>query len=118
MYVAHFYAGTHKENIRNKISTALNAGVPVFISECSICDASGNGGIDYASANEWLDFMNSNQLSLLHGVLAIKQKLQHLFHQAAVLRAAGVMVICLRREDGLRVRYREGSLNMLLISAI
>ena len=26
MYVAHFYAGTHKENIRNKISTALNAG--------------------------------------------------------------------------------------------
>ena len=27
MYVAHFYAGTHKENIRNKISTALNAGV-------------------------------------------------------------------------------------------
>jgi hypothetical protein len=35
-----------------------------------------------------------------------------------VPRAAGVMVICLRREDGLRVRYREGSLNMLLISAI
>ena len=33
MYVAHFYAGTHKDNIRNKISTALNAGVPVFISE-------------------------------------------------------------------------------------
>lgn len=65
MYVAHFYAGTHKENIRNKISTALNAGVPVFISECSICDASGNGGIDYASANEWLDFMNSNQLSFI-----------------------------------------------------
>ena len=65
MYVAHFYAGTHKENIRNKISTALNAGVPVFISECSICDASGNGGIDYASANEWLEFMNSNQLSFI-----------------------------------------------------
>lgn len=65
MYVAHFYAGTHKENIRNKISTALNAGVPIFISECSICDASGNGGIDYASANEWLDFMNSNQLSFI-----------------------------------------------------
>ena len=55
-------------------------------------------------------------LSAVHR--AIKQKLQHLFHQAAVLRAAGVMVICLRREDGLRVRYREGSLNMLLISAI
>ena len=72
MYVAHFYAGTHKENIRNKISTVLNAGVPVFISECSICDASGNGGIDYASANEWLDFMNSNQLSFIAWSLSNK----------------------------------------------
>lgn len=72
MYVAHFYAGTHKENIRNKISTALNAGVPVFISECSICDASGNGGIDYASAKEWLDFMNSNQLSFIAWSLSNK----------------------------------------------
>lgn len=72
MYVAHFYAGTHKENIRNKISTALNAGVPVFNSECSICDASGNGGIDYASANEWLDFMNSNQLSFIAWSLSNK----------------------------------------------
>lgn len=72
MYVAHFYAGTHKENIRNKISTALNAGVPVFISECSICDASGNGGIDYASANEWLDFMNSNHLSFIAWSLSNK----------------------------------------------
>ena len=72
MYVAHFYAGTHRENIRNKISTALNAGVPVFISECSICDASGNGGIDYASANEWLDFMNSNQLSFIAWSLSNK----------------------------------------------
>lgn len=72
MYVAHFYAGTHKENIRNKISTALNAGVPVFISECSICDASGNGGIDYASADEWLNFMNSNQLSFIAWSLSNK----------------------------------------------
>ena len=70
--MAHFYAGTHKENIRNKISTALNAGVPVFISECSICDASGNGGIDYASANEWLEFMNSNQLSFIAWSLSNK----------------------------------------------
>lgn len=65
MYVAHFYAATHKDNIRNKIQTALNAGVPVFVSECSICDASGNGGIDYDSANQWLDFMNSNQISFI-----------------------------------------------------
>ena len=72
MYVAHFYAATHKENIRNKITTALNAGVPVFVSECSICDASGNGGIDYDSANEWLDYMNTNQISFIAWSLSNK----------------------------------------------
>ena len=65
MYVAHFYAATHKDNIRNKISAALNAGVPIFVSECSICDASGNGDIDEESAKVWLDFMNSNQISFI-----------------------------------------------------
>ena len=54
------------------ILVGTNAGVPVFISECSICDASGNGGIDYASANEWLDFMNSNQLSFIAWSLSNK----------------------------------------------
>ena len=87
MYVAHFYAGTHKENIRNKISTALNAGVPVFISECSICDASGNGGIDYASASEWLDFMNSNQLSFIAWSLSNKAETSALISSGCSARS-------------------------------
>lgn len=87
MYVAHFYAGTHKENIRNKISTALNAGVPVFISECSICDESGNGGIDYASANEWLDFMNSNQLSFIAWSLSNKAETSALISSGCSARS-------------------------------
>ena len=63
MYAVHFYAATHKENIRSKAKAALDAGIPVFISEFSICDASGNGGIDYDSADEWMDFINDNNLS-------------------------------------------------------
>lgn len=53
MYALHFYAGTHKDNIRQKLVTARAQGTPVIISEFSICDASGNGGIDYASAEAW-----------------------------------------------------------------
>lgn len=63
MYTLHFYAGTHKDNIRNKLTTARNAGTPVFISEFSICDASGNGGIDYTSANAWKKLINDNNVS-------------------------------------------------------
>ena len=63
MYAVHFYAATHKDNIRSKVTTALDAGLPVFISEFSICDASGNGGIDYDSAAEWMDLINGRNMS-------------------------------------------------------
>lgn len=63
MYAVHFYATTHKDNIRNKAQTALDKGIPVFISECSICDASGNGAIDYGEAEKWFSFINDNNLS-------------------------------------------------------
>lgn len=39
---------------------------------CDFFAESGNGGIDYASANEWLDFMNSNQLSFIAWSLSNK----------------------------------------------
>ena len=63
MYTLHFYAATHKDNIQNKLVTALNAGTPVFVSEFSICDASGNGGIDYASADKWKSLIKQYNLS-------------------------------------------------------
>lgn len=63
MYAVHFYAATHKDNIRSKVMAALDAGYPVFISEFSICDASGNGGIDYDSAAEWMDLINGHNMS-------------------------------------------------------
>ena len=63
MYAVHFYAATHTDNIRNKVTTALNSGLPIFVSEFSICDASGNGAIDYGQAEKWFDLINSNNLS-------------------------------------------------------
>lgn len=39
----HFYAGTHKEDMRQNVQNAIDSGLPVFVSEFGICDASGNG---------------------------------------------------------------------------
>lgn len=72
MYACHFYAATHGENLRQKVRTALAAGTPVFISECSICDASGNGGIDYDSANAWKQLIKDNGLSYIEWSLSNK----------------------------------------------
>ena len=63
MYTLHFYAGTHKDDLRNRLVAARQKGLPVFISEFSICDASGNGGIDYSSAEAWKTLINQNNLS-------------------------------------------------------
>lgn len=46
MYALHFYAATHKTDLRNKMTAAINKGLPVFVTEYGICDASGNGAID------------------------------------------------------------------------
>ena len=62
-YTTHFYAATHKDNIRSKVKTAHDKGLCVFISEFSICDASGNGAIDYDSAEDWFDMIDEYNLS-------------------------------------------------------
>lgn len=63
MYAIHFYAATHTDNIRNKAKTALSSGLPIFVSEFSICDASGNGAIDYNQADLWFDLIDEYNLS-------------------------------------------------------
>ena len=65
LYAVHFYAATHKDDLRKKTETALDAGLPLIISEFSICDASGNGGIDYDSAAAWMKLADKYQLSFI-----------------------------------------------------
>lgn len=74
LYTCHFYAGTHKEALRDKVQKALDSGIPVFVSECSLCDASGNGGIDLESADAWLSFLNQNRISFVGWSLCNKDE--------------------------------------------
>ncbi|MBU5429458.1 cellulase family glycosylhydrolase [Kineothrix sp. MSJ-39] len=63
MYTLHFYAATHKEDLRNKMVSAVEAGTPVFVSEYGLCDASGNGGNDLGQAQSWIDTMDQEGIS-------------------------------------------------------
>lgn len=63
MYTLHFYAATHTDSLRNTMAAAIDAGLPVFVSEYGICDASGNGGIDEAQANAWVQIMDQYKVS-------------------------------------------------------
>ena len=55
MYTLHFYAGTHKDDLRNRLETCAQNNLPVFVSEFGMCDASGNGANDFDSTpNGWI----------------------------------------------------------------
>ena len=62
-YTLHFYAGSHRDELRLKAQTALNHGIAIFVTEWGTCDASGNGNLDLQKSEKWIQFMNSNYLS-------------------------------------------------------
>lgn len=74
MYTCHFYAGTHTQFLRDRISSALNSGLPVFISEWGTSSADGNGGTYLEESQKWIDFMNNNGLSWCNWSLCDKNE--------------------------------------------
>lgn len=74
VYALHFYAGTHKQDLRDKAQRAIDAGTPLLVSEFGITDASGNGACDTASANEWIAFLDANQIGYLCWSLSNKNE--------------------------------------------
>ncbi len=63
MYVLHFYTATHHQDLQNELREALERGLPVFISECGISEASGDGKVDYEYAQSWFNLLDENGIS-------------------------------------------------------
>lgn len=65
-YVLHFYAATHKGELRDKAQAALDRGAALFVTEWGTTDYSGDGFVDVAETRRWWDFMEKNELSHLN----------------------------------------------------
>lgn len=63
MYTMHFYAGTHKQWLRDRTDEAIAKGLPIFISECAGMEATGDGPLDYTEWNKFVTWMDSKGLS-------------------------------------------------------
>ena len=59
MYTLHFYASTHRQELRNKLNTALSAGLPILVTEFGISEASGAGMIDENEGTTWINYLRS-----------------------------------------------------------
>lgn len=73
-YSLHFYSSTHGQSLRDKASQAINAGIPLFVTEWGMSEATGNGIIDNEELNIWADFMEANNLSWCNWSIANKDE--------------------------------------------
>lgn len=74
-YTLHYYAATHKQSLRDIAKSALDADVPLFVTEYGLSEASGNGSIDTAEAIKWWTFLDENSISHCNWSIADKEEL-------------------------------------------
>lgn len=63
MYTLHFYADTHRDDLRKTLKTAADKGLPIFVTEYGICDASGGGAINEEQAEKWMALLDEYKIS-------------------------------------------------------
>ena len=63
MYTLHFYAGTHKDSLRSTMESAIKKGLPIFVTEYGITDASGNGACNETEADKWMALLDKYCIS-------------------------------------------------------
>lgn len=83
MYTCHFYAATHGKSLRDRCDYAIKKGIPLFISESAGMEASGNGPINYAEWQSWIDWCKTNKISLITWSVADKNESCSMFKTTA-----------------------------------
>ncbi len=73
-YTLHYYAATHKQDLRNIAARAIAKGAPLFVTEFGTCAADGNGQVDEAESRAWWDFLDQHQISWCNWSVADKDE--------------------------------------------
>lgn len=91
MYSLHFYAGTHFADgiVFENLKRAIDAGVPVFVTEWGTSEASGDGGPYLDEADKWLEYLNANNISWVNWSLSNKKEVSAAFLPAIQGRSKG-----------------------------
>lgn len=75
MYTLHYYAATHKQPLRDKALLALDSGIPLFVTEYGLSEATGDGSIDGPEAELWWEFLDEHGISHMNWSIADKEEL-------------------------------------------
>lgn len=85
-YTLHYYASSHGQGLRDIAQTAIDANLPLFVTEYGTTEASGDGRIDVNEANIWWDFMDDNDISWCNWAISDKRE-----ESAAVINGASAL---------------------------
>ncbi len=100
-YTLHFYAGTHKQELRNITLNAINKDLPIFVTEYGTTPANGDGYVDEDETKIWWDFLDEHNISWSNWSIADKEEasaaikpgtLPSNLHDASVLTKSGEVV--------------------------
>ncbi|ALJ01230.1 glycoside hydrolase [Rufibacter tibetensis] len=73
-YTLHYYAATHKQELRDIATQAINKGAALFVTEFGTCAADGNGKVDEAESRAWWAFLDQHQISWCNWSVADKDE--------------------------------------------
>ncbi|MBN2442653.1 MAG: cellulase family glycosylhydrolase [Spirochaetales bacterium] len=65
MYALHFYAASHQQSYRDKVSYALGKNLPIIATEWSSCDYDVSYN-NFSEADTWVSFLNTNKISFIN----------------------------------------------------
>ena len=113
MYTLHFYAATHKQELRDRASYAISKGLPIFISESAGMEATGDGPLNEEEWDKWINWAETNKISWLTWSVADKNETCSVLLPSASsegnwnekdLKASGIKTRALIRKYNLAMR--------------
>nr|UNG40283.1 glycoside hydrolase family 5 subfamily 2 [Anisarthron barbipes] len=72
MYTLHFYAGTHKQWLRDSSQRAIDKGLPIFVTEYGTVNSDGDGDVDADESRLWWDWLDENDISYVNWSISDK----------------------------------------------
>jgi endoglucanase len=71
-YALHFYAGTHRSELRRAVAAALDHGATLLVTEWGVCEATGDGRIDLREARTWMQFLEARRIGHINWSISDK----------------------------------------------
>ena len=74
MSTVHFYAASHGDSLRQRLSDAVKGGLPVFVSECAGMENTGDGPLAPKEYDKWIDLLEQLKVSWVNWSISDKNE--------------------------------------------